>query len=147
MNILLVVALWYILGDSVISTAFLIRYYISPFIVAEAAIWLLIFSKITVHNETLKRIVLSLSSSSFGVYIIHSHILIFDYVLADAFTWTSESSAPAFLCTLTVSLVLIYCVCWAVDVLRSRLFRWIRIDILANLIGSGIDRFLGWTSE
>ena len=146
-NILLVIDLWYILGDSVISTTFLIRNYISPFIVAEAAMLLLVFSKITIRSETLKRIVLSLSNSSFGVYTLHSHILIFDYVLAGAFLWTSESGAPAFLCTLIVSPVLIYCVCWVADILRSHFFQWVRIDKFANLIGAGMDRLVGWTQE
>lgn len=141
MDLLLVVGLWYILGD---TTRFPILSYVSPFMVIEAAVLLRIFSSLTLRRETLQKCVVSLSNGAFGVYIIHSHILVFDYVLADAFSWAGGAGLWGYIGALLAGLSGIYLICWLIDMLRGLLFRWLRIDQLADRLGSRADTFLHW---
>ena len=143
-NVILVVGAWYILGDAMVDSRFLIWNYISPFMVLEAALLVLIFSKMTLRNDLIQKCIVSLSNGAFGVYIIHSHILIFDYVLADAFDWSGQHGTLVYVAALLAGLAGIYLVCWSIDVVRSLLFKWLRIDKLADTIGSKVDAFLHW---
>lgn len=143
-DLLLVIGMRYVLGDALANTWFPILGYTSPFMVIEAAVLLLIFSKLTVQHRSMQKCIVSLSNGAFGVYIIHSHILIFDYVMADAFAWAGGSGLLGYIGASFAGLVGIYLVCWAVDIIRGFLFKWLRIDKLADLIGGKVDRFLHW---
>lgn len=143
--LILALCAWYVLGDSAVGSLFLILHYISPFMVLEAALLLLIFSKITIRHSLSQKLVLSLSNGAFGVYIIHSHILIFDYILVDAFSWTGQHGTLIYVAALIAGLGGIYLVCWIIDVLRSLLFKWLCLDKFADWLGGKLDSFLHWT--
>lgn len=142
MMLALDLAIMLVLGYLLDTDLFPITNYVSPFIVVEAALLLLIFRKITIHASWLRTTILSLSNAAFGVYIIHSHIMVFDHVIHDAFAWTADHTLPVYFAAMLVGLVGIYLLCWIIEQLRGLLFRWLRIDRLADWLGKKTDDFL-----
>lgn len=143
MNVLIVVGAWFVVGNTVIKY-FKILYYVSPLMVVNAAVLLLYFSKVTIHSNRCQRVILSLSNGAFGVFIIHSHILIFDYILKDAFVFVREKSIFVYIGAFFVGLLGIYLCCWFVDRVRNILFKCLHIKQLADKIGKKVDRILRW---
>ena len=146
LDILLTVGSWYLLGNDIVWGKLRIVDYVSPFMVIEAALLLLIFSRLTIRRVPLRKIILSLSDASFGVYLIHAHILVFDLLLLNTFLWTKGYGASVYFAAMIGGMLGIYLICWAIDVVRGILFKWLRIDELAELIGGKVDTFLHWSS-
>ena len=83
-----------------------------------------------------------LSSTAFDVYIIHGHVLVYDLVLAGAFTWIKELAwyyipAVSFACA-----VAIFLLCSILGFIRVQLFRIIRINDLFEKLSAKIDKLL-----
>lgn len=116
--------------------------YISPFIVIIATTVTLLFKDIDVKNDLIKKIVVYLSLSSFSVYIIHSHKLIFDYVLKDNFIFLNQYNGLIIFIGILVSLIIIYIVCTLIDILRKYIFRIFKIEDLTLWLGNKLDKLL-----
>jgi membrane-bound acyltransferase YfiQ involved in biofilm formation len=109
------------------------------------AIFLLeLFRDISVKGALFKRIVLSLSGAAFGVYIIHAHILVLDFVLTDAFAALGRQNIMVCFLGILASLFGIYLICWVVDLLRGGLFKLMQIDKLSNVLGRRLNTLLKW---
>lgn len=128
--------------------AFLYKYN-SPFIVISATLLLLLFSKINFSEEkhhALASVLKSLSASAFGVYIIHSHMMILDNVLNNAFLISSpnlwNTTGVALL-----SMTVIFTACATIDFARRLLFSIIRIDALLKRIASFFDKMLSFDNS
>lgn len=68
--------------------------YNSPFITIAALSLLMIFKDTEFRSPRLNSLICFFGASSFGVYIIHTHPLIFKRILVDAFTGYAQLSAP-----------------------------------------------------
>ncbi len=102
--------------------------YISPFIVVAAASLIIIFKNISIKNVMGKKLVKLFASATFAVYIIHGHILIYDYVLKDLFL-LMDYNIVEILLILAGSILAIYLLCSIIEVFRMKLFKLIRRDV------------------
>lgn len=118
--------------------------YVSPFTVVNSIIILEMFYDVTVKEGVFRKVILSLSAVSFGVYIIHSHILIFDNLITGHFSWVGQLNP--ILCILSIFGVFagIYAICWLLEIIRQMLFKVLFIDKLANVIGEKLNKILNW---
>lgn len=100
--------------------------YKSPTIVLAAVCLLLFFEKIRVSSFW-EKMIRVFSPMAFGVYLIHNHPLIFSYLLKDRFT--DYVAFPWLLEILAVlgTAVIINIICYAIDFLRFKLFKWLHI--------------------
>lgn len=146
-NLALTVFLWEHWGTDVIKSKYLILEYTSPIMVVNAAIFVLVFARVDVRGTWLQKLTLLLSSSAFGVYLLHSHILVYDFWLKNAFVTAGKGGAAEYLGTLLAGLAGIYLACTLVDRIRALLFRLLRVDALMEKLGSGVDSLLGWRGK
>ena len=114
--------------------------YTSPFVLAMgfSAMLSLSDAKINVGGK----IITILSAAAFDVYIIHSHMLIFDLVLTDAFAWIRECM---WYCVPVVCLgcaVGVFLMCAIVAFFRIQLFRVLHINHLIAKLSAQIDNLL-----
>ena len=100
--------------------------YKSPTIVLAAVCLLLFFEKIRVSSFW-EKMIRVFSPMAFGVYLIHNHPLIFSYLLKDRFT--DYVAFPWILEILAVlgTAVIINLICYAIDFIRLKLFKWLHI--------------------
>ena len=113
--------------------------YHAPTIVLCAICLLLLCKDLKIRSAVARRIIMILSPVSFCVYVIHTHPLIWEYVLKKAFRpYSAYPPALLLVCTIFSALA-IYLACSAVAWLREGLFRALKIP--ARL--SRIDRLAG----
>lgn len=126
-----------------IETRLFLRY-TSPFTVLSAVLLLSIMIEAgeRLENVRFKKIIGVLSKSAFGVYIIHSHILIFDYFMAGRFAFILELSPIMSFIAVILSCCGIYSVCTIVDVVRQNIFKTKGVSNFINKLGERIDRVL-----
>lgn len=146
MNVAVVTVFWLITDKTFLEKHIQLYEYTSPFMVINAACFVFVFSQISISNEKVHKILLRLSNSAFGVYIIHSHILIYDFWLKDAFSKAGTAGTFGFCLMLLASLLSIYLLCWVIDEIRMLIFKVLHIKKLTGWIGEKIDHFLNWHS-
>jgi len=111
--------------------------YNSPFIVIISVLIFIFFSHMNIKKNM---IIHYFSLTSFGVYLIHGHILIFDYVLKDMFIFLLNNS---FLIMLVIIIsFFIYVLCSIVEYIRINIFKIVYIDRFIELIGNKIDEMI-----
>ncbi len=116
--------------------------YTSPLIVLAAFLLLIFCAKIKLNNKTIKKAVATLSSLSFGVYIIHLHKLFWNHFIKNAFVSFSELQPLKLIGSVLFTALAIYAVCSIVEWLRIKMFNLLRINKLGILIGDKIDSIL-----
>ena len=116
--------------------------YTSPFILCSSFLLLLIFIDINLENKVISRIFSMLSQNSFGVYIIHCHLLIFDYLYLNNFTFVNNHNGMITLLLILLIISAIYIVCTALECLRVIIFRMSRFNLFINFLGEKIDKAL-----
>jgi len=134
------VAAWVILRSFSIYK-FLVAY-VSPFIVLISGVSILLFAKLDIKNTALTKVIDSLSGGSFDVYIIHSHILVFDFIITGGFAFIRDMSPVLAVPAVLISMVAVYLICWAISYLKILIFKIARIDFMADKFGNGIDTLL-----
>lgn len=91
-------------------------------------------------NTLFYRIIAFFAPATLGVYLIHVHPFVFELMLKDAFiTLSHETPVILLLHTVGIALV-IFLLCSAIDLLRIRLFKLIRVDKLSEYLDSIISR-------
>ncbi len=116
--------------------------YISPFIIVSSIIMVIIFSKVKVKNEFLKKIIIFLSTTSFGVYIIHSHYLIYDYIIKNILLFCIDYNIILIILIFLGMLCIIYLTCSIIEFLRMKIFTILKIEKLIAKIGNAINNKL-----
>ena len=121
----------YLLKGTVVKNSFesLIIAYTTPTIVIGAIFLLVAFSKIKIGKVGTK-IIGFLAPLSFGVYLIHTHPIVFGY-MQNAFVTFGEQNVFAMLGLIIVAVVAVFSVCIVVDWLRKLLFDLLNIKKLA----------------
>lgn len=121
------------------TTPYMISY-ISPFVLMMAISILCLCEQITLQrcNERIKNSLVLLSGVAFDVYIIHCHLLIFDYLIKDNFTWFLNYNAVCmpFLCI--ISVMGIYLFSAAFGLIRQKLFKLFQLEQFFYKITKGI---------
>jgi surface polysaccharide O-acyltransferase-like enzyme len=118
--------------------------YISPIVLLMAICILFLFRDI--KCEKLAKQLMVLSASSFDVYIIHSHILIFNYLLLDAFVWIGKLGTLLIPLSILFCGMAIYIACSIISVIRIFLFKLIKFNYVIRIISKMIDNIVYPTS-
>ena len=92
--------------------------YISPFTLISSICLLLLLKDITVKNINLCNIFKFLGVSSFSVYIIHCHYLIYDYILKDCMVPITKYKFYVIIPLLFLYIIIIYFLCAIIEYLR-----------------------------
>ena len=106
--------------------------YISPFNVLLSSMILIVFTRIS--KVRLSKVVHELSKSSFDVYIVHSHILIYDYLIKQNFVFLNNYPVVIELIGILGIAIAIYLICYLIDKVKQLLFKIIKIDKLISKI-------------
>lgn len=108
--------------------------YTSIFVVVCSIALFLLFVQINVKSRILVKIIGFFSKSTFGVYIIHTNIIVWVYVLGGRFAgWAQLSPFLLAVKVLAVS-ACIFIVCTAAEKLRELVFKILFIDKLVGLL-------------
>ncbi|MEM1484892.1 acyltransferase [Oscillospiraceae bacterium PP1C4] len=105
--------------------------YTSPFILFAAVFLLLICLKIDIQADCVKKIIATCSVSSFSVYLLHTHSLIWEHVFPDSFASIDKLPTLYFVPLILLSCVGIYAVSVPIDLVRIKLFKLLTINKLA----------------
>lgn len=111
--------------------------YLSPSVILAAAALLGLFSRLRL-SETAVRIVAKLSPHAFGVYLLHTHPLVFQRAIAGRFAGLGTAVLPKMLCVLILAVAVIYAAGTAADWALTGLLKLLKIDRLLKKA----DRFL-----
>lgn len=116
--------------------------YISPFTLIISILLVLLFKKINIKNKNVSKIIIYFSTMSFSVYIIHSHKLIFDYVLKDLFIPILNYNSLLIVLVILLSIIGIYLACSLIDEIRIIIFKLFHINKLIDLLGEKMNKRL-----
>lgn len=101
--------------------------YISITMVILAVALLAVFSKIKITSVWVQRIIKSMASATFGVYLIHDNIAIRNYFIKDQFTWIAYLEPWKIPIFVAVISLIIFAVCIVIDLGRGMLFNRLKI--------------------
>lgn len=116
--------------------------YISPLTLLNSCLLLILFLKIDINSNWIKKTIIWFSKASFAVYIIHAHKLIFDYILKDAFVNILQYNSIYIFFIIIATLILVYVICSIIDEIRKILFKVLNITKLIDYIGDRIDTLI-----
>ncbi len=123
--LLIRILLYYLLGTKMNY----MMSYISPFILFNAVVLLEIGKEMKVmNNKFLKRSIILMSTLTFDIYILHSHIFIFNFFMKDRFAWVA--SEPWYLVIIWLALItgLIFVICFIIAIIRMKLFKLLKVN-------------------
>lgn len=129
------VAFYYILN---VESTYMIAY-TSPLMVMSSIFIIQAFAKSNL-NIKLKKFTILCSLSAFDVYILHSHILIFDNIIYDNFKWINALPIITLPFTVLGSAIAIYCIGVFAYIIRTNLFKVLKIDVLLKCISKPFDK-------
>ncbi len=114
--------------------------YISITILLSAIFLFLFCLKIKINNYVSKFICL-VSPAALGVYLIHVHPLVYNFLIKDAFvSFTTKSPIFMILCVIAASLA-IFVLCTIIELLRIQIFKLIKVGKLSEFIARKINDF------
>ncbi len=119
------------------------RYFVaynSPVIVLMSISLFLLFKNL--QAEKCGRLLVPLASVAFDVYIIHCHIFIYDYIIEDLFVGISAIPVYFIIPAILLAAVLIYIVCAAVGLLRTKLFNITGLNRLMKKCSAAMERII-----
>ena len=114
--------------------------YISPLTVGNAVLIMLMFLDISISGSRCQRLVQTLSSAAFDVYVIHCHQYFYDIFIRGSFRFLPSLSPVAAVLLLIGILVIFYLICTLSCLCRKFVFRVLRIDRYINWAGDALDR-------
>ena len=104
--------------------------YISPLNVISSICLLIIFSSMTLNVKKYRKVIEFFSATSFSVYIIHSHVLVFDYVLKNSFINIVDYNVIIVVLIIILSIFMIYILCSLIDFVRMKIFDLLNVNKL-----------------
>lgn len=113
--------------------------YTSPTLLGAAVFLVLAFSKIKIH-EAAKKVIALLSPLALGVYIIHVNPLIWLNIMPKINRFTNTSNVPATIVTVLLAALFVYLVCTVFELLRSKLFKLLKLRELVSKAEEKIAR-------
>ena len=120
------------------SQALRFGWYTSPLVIIQSIAVFILFSRIKIKNNFIQKALLFVSPLSFGVYILDTSIVFYNYILKDLFKWlTRENSIVTTLITVVGSSVAMFFIFILINFMRVKIFDWLKINYV-------IDRFTGF---
>ena len=119
-------------GIKNINSEFLIIY-VSPCVLLSAMALVLLFAKINIKKKLSIRLIKLFAASSFSVYLIHVHPLIWKYVMEGSTKFIADFPAVGMVGAILGISVGIYIVCSCIDLVRIGIFK---------LVGKGFSKAL-----
>ena len=124
--------------------------YTSPFMVLAAVGLLLAFYRLPT-TVFAKRAIAYLSPAALGVYLIHTHSLVFAHIVADFAISFATYSVPTMLLAVLGAALGIYAACTVLELLRIQLFRLLRVSRFCKwldvIAGKCVARFVKEETE
>lgn len=114
--------------------------YISPIVLLMSASFLISMKSLPFQKE--KHMLKKLSEPAFDVYIIHCHMLVFDHVLTDRFSWLADMNVGLIVPLTLAIAVALYMGLSVVGMLRAFLFKCTRLNKLLYCIAVKIDKII-----
>lgn len=111
--------------------------YTSPLMLIASISLLIAFSNLNI-SRSVEKIVRKISPLTFGIYIFHCQTLIYDFIIAQRFTYYTSLKSISMIFLIFFTATCIFIVSAFVDEIRMQLFNKIRINERLNLI----DEFL-----
>lgn len=111
--------------------------YTSPFILLNACIALLFFSKIKIRLGS--KCLCLLSSVAFDVYIIHCHIFIYDFILNSNFLWINNFSFYLIPVIIIGLAIICYIALSCIGIIRNYIFNTMSDNYVVSLVVKKID--------
>ncbi len=115
--------------------------YIFIFVLSSAVFLLSAFSKINIKKSFLIKTIMLLSTTSFGVYIIHTTPFVWK-MMNGKFAWMADINIILTCLLLPAFAVCIYLMCAIVDIIRKAIFKMIRIKELCLWLDGIIEKLL-----
>ena len=115
---------WNYMGTLFIYDA--ITKYTSPLVVVEAVILVALFARMKL-GESWIQIVKVVTPLSFGVYLIHNHILMYGYVITSIHEYLFTQSLLVTVVGILLVAFAIFVICIFIDYLRMQLFKLLKI--------------------
>lgn len=106
----------------------------SIFVLVGSISLLMFFSRISMA-PAVKKVTKFVAPMAFGVYLIHVHPCVWNHLLAGRFAFLAAQNPAVMLLGVVGSALGIFILCAAVDWLRGLLFRLLRINRLADIVG------------
>ncbi len=110
--------------------------YTSPFTLLSAGCLLLFFKGLDIRTSFQHKAITMLARTSFGVYIIHTHPLIWTNLLSERFVSYLQLSVPFLLLAVLGTALAVYAFCTLGDWLIEKLLKLLRVDLLENVVDS-----------
>ncbi len=108
--------------DHMVGARFDLLNYTSPTILLLAICVLILFTRIRVRRNETQKLLVSMSTLSFGVYIVHCHWLVWTKLLTDRFALYASFSPIVMVLAVLATAAVIYLVCTLIDYVRKWVF-------------------------
>ena len=113
--------------------------YTAPTILLCAVCLLILFQSFELKGKIVRKLISVVAPLSFSVYLIHTHPLIFDNLIKNAFASFRNLPAGVVLFPVLLSALGIFILCCLIDWCRSRLWKLLHIRQLTDYIGDHLQ--------
>lgn len=120
--------------------------YISFTILFVAIALVSIFSKLKI-NGYLKKFISFFSPAAFGVYLIHTQSLIWNYLFKNSFLFITYFSLPYIIILVLISAFFVFIVCLFIERIRLCIFNVLKLDKAINIIQDKVDSLINYILE
>ena len=110
--------------------------YTSPSSLIIALSLLIVFSKIKINNKISQKIVSFFAPLTYGIYLIHNHILVLKYIIKDNYSWLLKYSFFKLMTIEMFESLKIFILCSIIDYLRLLLFNILKMRQLSIVISN-----------
>ena len=99
-----------------------------------AAVSLFLFCLNVKISNSFQKVILFFAPATLGVYLIHVHPLVFQYILKGAFADFANKTFVVMPLYVLAATFVIFLLCSAIDLVRIRVFKLIKVDCLCEII-------------
>ena len=117
--------------------------YNSPFICIMSIFIFLLFKNIKIKNK----IISTISSTSFSVYIIHSHRLLFENVINNYHLYLFSDKLTLIILEVIILAILIYCISSIIEYIRIFIFNILKVNVIILKISNRINKCMRYNYE
>lgn len=104
-----------------------------------AAIFLLLFCLNIKIGDSASKFIHLLAPASLGVYLIHVHPLVFDFIIKDAFVSFVQKPTMGMILYVLITTLSIYVVCTVIELLRIKLFELTKVSKCCEMIDNKVN--------
>ncbi len=120
--------------------------YLSPFIVVAAIALLLFFAKVQFPKK-INKMLKSVSALSFAVYIIHLHRRVYPRIITGKYAYLATENIFVLMGVVFLIALSIFLACILIELLRTQVFKWLKINKLVDKISRTLDEKVGFGHE